>query len=221
MNSPLKEFFSTGKNIDPVKGSLVTNTDQTATLGKVEPPSSELMTQSPIPKPHDLPLPDSPISTASPAVVLMAIMEKRKLEICVGIFAGIFIWEHIGRQRKWTCRPSVGIHAAASGCSRMFTWAGKKFAEASSVLRYVSFGELGKTCEELGGSVVSLVLSTGDLVKGYTDQVKTYTGGKHKVYIGSGLFVILMVVLRLRYGMFTVDWFKSLPEVMAKALPQQ
>lgn len=123
------------------------------------------------------------------------------------LFAGlfglvIFLWEHIGKVKDITFRPTYFINELTAILVKIATKLGVLFAQISSWLYEIKeilnlrLKELALTFFELFDSILKLFIKpTINFFEGYYETAKEYLSDNYLIYIGSFLLIMLLIVL--------------------------
>lgn len=121
------------------------------------------------------------------------------VKIASGLSLGIFVFEHIGRKYNVKYRPSVMLNYVADKSKQTWELLGNAFAYASSFLTLINIGELQQTFMDIYNPTVEILLSPVWFVDGYIKRASQYVNKKSLVLAGSGLLVLLLNYLIIKY----------------------
>ena len=108
---------------------------------------------------------------------------------------GLFVWEHIGRLKNWSIRPSVPLQFTSDQLSNLFNWSGKQFAILSSFLTFINLDETKKTLYDLVKPILGIIVSPYYFIKGYIDKAITYDFKTWQIYLGSACIFFFVIAL--------------------------
>lgn len=119
------------------------------------------------------------------------VFKKYYLSILIPI-VGIFLWEHVGRQKDYTQRPSIYLTWIAEKAQNLFEHIGRYFAWISSFLTKIDLGDILKTIHDLLKPIFDLIVSPFYFMIGYLDMASEYLSKSWLIYIGSAILFVLV-----------------------------
>jgi len=159
----------------------------------------------------------APVPTSKPSHPTEFFISSNNLKLAGGIVGAVFLWEHLGRQYDINIRPSKGLELLATGSKNFFAWCGRSWAIVSSFLRFIKIGELGVTAHDLLLPMWQFVCSPAKFASDYFKQAATYESKTFRVYVGSGLLIVLFVLLGYKCRSFDWTRVKSVLSIGHKA----
>lgn len=114
-------------------------------------------------------------------------------KIVGGCTITLFVWEHFGRQKKWTIRPSIGLKKFSQKSLDFFSKAGNKFAVVSSFLAYLKLGEIIITMKDLVGPLIRIICSPLSTIYGFCQYANKHGDKSWIVYLGGVLILTLLI----------------------------